>query len=145
MNTSENNPNELDDAQLERLLFRFFASEMPADLRPTAALPQPETSAADAPPESARRLTGARTVIAALSLLLAASVLWHFSTHSSRDGDSSTVGRAPVKVLPIASGDKAPQKTIGFSLKENVQPVESMRYNTSFGPVEQRTNLTTTK
>jgi len=144
MTRSDRNSSSLDDAQVEEILHRFFAREVPAEFRTEVAPAEPERPATRVSERPAR--SWALPGVAALAIMLAASALWIATVRGPHDagGPPVVIHADPLPVdQPLGSGAAA-MRPVAYSLSESVKPVESLRYDSATGPVEQRTRLNTT-
>lgn len=144
----------LNDEDVERLLTRFFASEMPASLRacaaervaapvplPTRATP-PASSPAPAVVASRRSAGTVGVAVGALSLLAG---LWVLSSNavvphgSERSADGPLGAAAAVTPSLSESASTRPEEASSGTFR-----MDRFRMDSEHGPVERRTNERTT-
>jgi hypothetical protein len=150
MNRSERDPASFDDAQVERLLEHFFAHEMPPELAgantQSAATRAGERAARGGDVKKSASWT--MPALAALTLGLSACMLWIAATRHAGPGTAAPGDHREDYGTEWGFGAAAPVNSpaaaIPYSFSQNVKPVESLRYDTLHGIVEQRTNLNTT-
>ncbi|MEX0701613.1 MAG: hypothetical protein WD069_05895 [Planctomycetales bacterium] len=156
------------DERLDALLGEFFRQEMPVELRqpqpafrprtaisrPAFAAPRPAAAVAPASarPVSVKRTPGAAAGLVVAAVCLAMAVVLTVGTSSRdsrRDGGTMVESRSGIPreaASPIAAAEKlvADGEFVVERVEERSQPVDRTTFQTSRGPVEQRTDLRTT-
>jgi len=151
MNNFEHNRTSQSDDRLDSFLTEFYHRELPDELSAVSDRSVRSAKAAiiETPRLGRRGLIG--TAIVAASLLAAFSA---FQIDTNPDQPShptvADVQRAEMRQHPGDAPVVAPHpaartaETAGYSVSERTTPIERFQYDTSDGPVEQRTNLKTT-
>lgn len=149
MNNFDHGRTSESDARLDSFLTEFYRRELPDELSCVSDRPLRSVPAAIVEPGYVRRRGLVGAAIVAASLLAAFSA---FRTHTDRnqpphptvvDGNRTNVS-PPHEPVVAPSPTVKPTETAGYSVSERTVPIERFQYDTSDGPVEQRTKLKTT-
>lgn len=150
MKASKGDSEALDDGQVDKLLHRFFAQEVPEEFGLPVAL-DPITETPAVAPRTPRWFRVSIAVsAAAATVLLAVFGIWSFTKEKPQIFDFSIGGMSPPAESesdfpsgpaypsydPVVPGSELPAPDVDYSFSKKVEPMESLRYNTGRGSVE---------
>ncbi len=153
---SANDRPPMSEAAVEQLLGRFFAREVPADLPRgddvgsrtfgsvppvvvhASSLAQTSTERSSSLRPAARSSSGAVSIVAAAAVLLAVIALFRGSPRIDGMARTRPTGTS-VRSSSVADSAAPAESNIGgLSVSERIEPVETFRFDSEHGPVEQR-------